>query len=341
MSYTQDLIDEFKKDGLGSAAEEEAVTEQHDEGQPSAEPVPEETPSEQSEPEVVDNQPEPEPDKDTDNQPEPEPEKEEPKPEKPDLSQIPKEEKAKHAFLRQMAKKDEKHKAEIEELKKSFQSQFDEFKASVVAKAKQEEPEKTRDDFPVGKGGDDAYIQYLSDKAVDKRLAEHEAEVARQAKEKEEAERKAKEAEAVQRETADMFNRNARNAFGDGYGEFEARVNKGIANGLAEVLDEAPAVRDYIFHQPDGPTVLNEMLENKEAFVRVMSRGGNPMAAILECHDLAKEIAARKAAPVQPQPRTVMPSLGKPGSGGSTRTAPDIFHDESALMDFIRKRRHG
>lgn len=253
---------------------------------------------------------------------------------KPDLSKLTKEQKAEHAFQRQLAKQKEKHKAEMEaqreELRKEFQSQIDEIKKSVA----KEETVKTRNDFET----DDEFIDYLTQRGVDKRMAQIDAD---NAKAKAEADAKAKaEAEVAEQrqQMADYFNTNAKQTFGDGYAEFEKTVQKGVANGLADVLDEAPSVRDYIFSNPNGPAVLNEMLLNKESFVRVMRLAANPMDAVIECHELAREIASRKAEPA-PAPTPKMPSLGKPGAGGSTRTAPDMYHDDQSLIDFVRRHR--
>lgn len=256
------------------------------------------------------------------------------KPSKPDLSQLSKEEKASHAFARQLAKQKEKHKAEMdaqrEELRKEFQQQMDEFKKSL----KGEEKPKQREDFDT----DDEFIDYLTQRGVDKRMAELDE---ANAKAKAEADAKAKqEAEAAeqQRQVAEYFNTNAKRTFGDGYAEFEKTVQKGIANGLADVLDEAPSVRDYIFSNPNGPAVLNEMLNSKESFIRVMRLASNPMDAVIECHELARELSSRKAEPA-PAPAPKMPNLGKPGAGGSTRTAPDVFSDDQELIAMVRRMR--
>lgn len=272
-------------------------------------------------------------------------EKSEPETEaKPDLSAIPQEEKAVHAFKRQLSKMKEKHRAELEEqreaLKKEFQQQFEEFKKSQTEK-KEEEPVKTRDDFADGKGGDEAYIKYLTKQGYmeakaedDKRLAEQRA--------KEEAQRQQEaEIQAQRQQVADYFNSNAKTEFGDSYGEFEKRVQKGVSNGLAEVLEEAPAVRDFIFSTPDGPLVLNEMLQDRDAFVRVMSRGSNPTLAIIECHDLAREVRNKRAMASQPvETAPKMPRMGKPGAGSSRPTAPDIYTDPAAMLDWVHRRRN-
>lgn len=333
MSYAEEVMNEIKQEQNAAA---EAPVETVQQTEPTPEPAPEPEKVEEK-PEVVDNQPEQEkePEKDTDNQPEPEPEKEEPKKEpKPDLSKLSKEEKAEHAFQRQLSKQKAKYESSIDDLKKSFQSQFDDLKKQLTAKKEPEEA-KTREDFD----SDDEYIDYLSQRGVDKRMAEIAEKEAnekaeREAREKEEADRLEQ-----QKQVADYFMNNAKTAFKEDYGEFEKLVQKGVQNGLTEVLDEAPAVRDFIFGNPDGPMVLNEMLQNKDSFVRVMSRAANPMTAIIECHDLAKEIANRKTVEEQPQPRQVMPNIGKPGAGSAPSTAPSMFKDDASLIDFVRRHR--
>jgi hypothetical protein len=338
MSFAESVMDEIKNETPAAAeavVEEKPQQEETTVETPSEEPKPEEDkPSEEWSNEPPKEWSKPDEDKPSEEEPKPAEDKpSEPQP-KPDLSKLTKEQKAEHAFQRQLAKQKEKHKAEMdaqrEELRKEFQAQIDEIKKSVT----KEEPVKTRNDFET----DDEFIDYLTQRGVDKRMAQIDAD---NAKAKAEADAKAKadaEAAEQQQQVADYFNANAKQTFGDGYAEFEKTVQKGVANGLADVLDEAPSVRDYIFSNPNGPAVLNEMLLNKESFVRVMRLAANPMDAVIECHELAREIDSRKAEPA-PAPTPKMPSLGKPGAGGSTRTAPDMYHDDASLIDFVRRHR--
>jgi hypothetical protein len=337
MSYASDLIDSMKTDEQTAPAEAPVVEETQPEETPAetVETETEDTPTEETVPEETHDEPAPAEDED---KPEETPTEEEaPKKEpKPDLSKLTKEQKAEHAFQRQLAKQKAKYESSLDDIKNTFQKQFDEFKQSIQPKP-EPEPIKTREDFPIGKGGDDAYVKYLTKLGVDEALAAHEAERAKKAEEEAEAAKKAEELATQQREVADYFSNNAKQTFGDQYPEFEKRVQKGVANGLAELLDEAPAVRDFIFSSPEGPTVLNEMLASKESFVRIMSRAGNPMTAIIECHDLAKELASRAKEPEQPAPTQKMPSLGKPGAGSAPSTAPSMWKDDASLIDFVRK----
>lgn len=336
MSYASDLIDDMKTNAPEAPAEAPVEETQPTETPVETEEKPaEESPTEETVPEETHDEPAPAEDED---KPEETPKEEQPKKEpKPDLSKLTKEEKAEHAFQRQLAKQKAKYESSIDDIKKTFQSQFDELKKSIQAK-KEPEPVKTREDFPIGEGGDDAYIKYLTKMGVDEALATQEAERAKKAEEEAAAAKQAEEKANAQREIAEHFNANAREAFGENYGQFEKLVQKGVNNGLAELLDEAPAVRDFIFSSPDGPVVLNEMLVNKDSFVRIMSRAGNPMTAIIECHDLAKELASRtNESPEEPAPAKTMPKLGKPGAGSAPSTAPTMWKDDASLIDFVRR----
>lgn len=258
--------------------------------------------------------------------------KEEPKKEKVDLSTLTKEQKAEHAFRRQLEKQKAKYETQIQQMHESFQKQFDEFKSEFNKNKPKEEP-KTRSDFP----SDDEYIKYLVKTQNDAERAELEEKKAQQDKEQ-------REFEEQRRAVSESFQQNCRAAFEDEqtYAAFATKVNKGIQNGLGEILDNAPAIRDYVFSNPNGPLVLNEMLSNKESFIRVMSNAGNPMSAIIEMHDLAREIANRSKQPdptpaPQPEQPKQMPHLGKPGTvSGGARTS--VFDSDRDLIKFIRAR---
>lgn len=254
------------------------------------------------------------------------------KKEKPDLSTLTKEQKAEHAFKRQLEKQKAKYETQIQQMHDNFQKQFDEFRSEFKKSQPKEEP-KTRADFET----DDEYIKYLVKTQNDAERAEAEEKRAKEEKEK-------REFDEQQRAVSESFQQNCRAAFEDDqtYAAFATKVNKGIQNGLGEILDNAPAIRDYVFSNPNGPLVLNEMLSNKESFIRVMSNAGNPMSAIIEMHDLAREIANRSKQPdptpaPQPEQPKQMPHLGKPGTvSGGARTS--VFDSDRDLIKFIRAR---
>lgn len=271
---------------------------------------------------VVEDTPKEEPKEDTP--------KAEPK-EKPDYSSLTKEEKAEHAFRKQLQKQKSKHEAEIEELKKGWESKFEEFKASMKPK---EEP-KLRDNFE----SDDEYIRYLAEQKVKGIMAERDAETARKAEEDAKAKAEQEAYEADQAERGRKFEENVRNAFADGeqMAEFTKRVEKASANGLAEVLDKSPIVSKFVFERPEGPRVLNKLLEDRDTFIKVFKET-DPIMQTIALMDLAKE-APKPTEPEQP-PRveSPMPKLGKPGSHSGNSDEGSIFASDESLIKFVRKR---
>lgn len=258
----------------------------------------------------------------------------EPKPPKPDLSTLSKEEKAQHAFQRQLAKQRSKYESQIQAMHESFQKQFDDFR-NEFKKSQPKEAPKTREDFE----SDDEYIKYLVKSQNDDYRAELDAKNAKEAEEKAARDREQKEYQEQQQALAGTFQDNCRAAFADSesYGAFAAKVNKGISNGLGEILDNAPAIRDYIFGNPNGPAVLNEMLSSKESFVRVMRNAGSPMDAVIEMHEIAKEINGKNA-PVNPvDQKARMPKIGKPGAK-SSGAKTGVFGSDRDIINFIRSR---
>lgn len=273
----------------------------------------------------------------TDTPPEDKPEDKpaDPPKEKPDLSNLSQEEKAQHAFRRQLNKQQSKYEAIIADMNSKFDTVSKEL--AEIKKAKKDEPLKTRADFPLEAGGDDEYIKYLVKQGMDAERAEQAAKDAAAKAEQDKKDQEAKEAMEQQQRMADLFNENCRTAFKDeAYTGFQKNLKRAVDNGLAELLDQAPAVRDFVFQEPEGPVVLNEMLNSKESFVRIMSRGGNPMSAIIEMHDMAKEIRERAKQVPPEQPKNPMPPIGKPGAkqGGN---AGSVWDSDEALIEFVRK----
>ena len=346
MSYSEEVEAEIRKEMAGASQEqpqetqerpqETVSTETHTETPPEQKTAPgapetqiQDTPNDPPQETQQQEPPQEQPDETQQQQ-------EQPKPAKPDLSTLTKEEKAQHAFPRQPAKQKEKYEASIQELTGNFQKQIDDLKTSM----KKQEPKKvlTRDMFDT----DDEFIRALADERV-KEIMEGREEEARK---KEEARRQAEteQAKIQQRlaEQAETFKSNCSACFTDENerGAFEAQLSKATANGLADVLDQAPAVREFVFTDPDGPRVLNAMLQDKGAFMRVMGRAGNPMACVIEMHDMAREL---KAPQVQQAPRvqqqSVMPHIGKPGAGGAGASTPSIWNSDEDLINFCRKGR--
>lgn len=327
----------YVEDILNSKEEPETVQT----AAPAEETKPEETkPAEETKPEETKpDEQKPEETKPDEQKPEEtKPEETKPDETRPDLSQISKEEKQAHAFRAQLAKQKSKYEQTIEEMKNTFQSQIDEIKKSV---AKPAEPKKTRKDF----SNDDEYIDYLTEQRVNSIMEVRDRQAAKEAADREADAKKEAEAQAIRQEAADRFNEACRVSFTDPneYQEFAKRVDRAIKNDLASVLDEAPAVRDFIFQSADGPVLLDAMLKDRDTFVRVMSRKDNPMEATIECHDIARECRAarNRQQPAVQKPaesKPAMPNLGKPGGGGSTGST-SMFDSDQDLINYVRGNR--
>lgn len=261
----------------------------------------------------------------------PKPDEDHPKPKK-DLSNLSKEQKAEFAFRRQLEKQRSKYESEISKMAEQFssiQKSIDELKTSKSSK----EETKTRTDFD----SDDEYISYLAEQKVKGIMAERDAESKKQS-EADAAQKAMEEEEARhQQEVTQVFTQNCARAFTDEaeYAEFAKKVNKALSNGIGEVLDQVPTVRDYLFQNPNGPVVLNKMLSDRDSFVRVMKMASNPIEAAIELHEMAKELSAPREQP--PENRNIMPNIGKPGKGAST-SAPDVFASDESLLKYIRGR---
>lgn len=335
-SFLQSVIDSVSDENTTSSTEEETTTQTEETTEETTEDTVEETEEEskQEPPKETKEEPPAETEESTEESKE---DKQEPPKEKKDLSGLTKEEKAQHAFQRQLAKQRTKYESQIQQMHDEFKKQFDDFKKEVIAQ-KPPEPIKTREDFPIGEGGDDAYISYLAELKVNKIMGERDAKAAKDAEEKAEEARKAEEAKQQQDESAAIFQENCKACFKDTaeYAKFATKVSRGIENQLGEILDQVPAVRDYLFQDPNGPLVLNEMLDSKDTFVRVMTRAGNPMNALVEMHDIAREVQARaKAAAGAPaETKKGMPHLGKPGSRGGSSSVR--FMNDKDIINYVR-----
>lgn len=324
MSYMDELAEQFKGDEGTPAIAEETKVETKPEEKPAEETKPEETKPEETKPAD-----EPKPD-----ETKPEETKAEDKPAeetkaKPDLSTLSKEEKAEHAFKRQLSKQKEKHEAEIKDLKDSFQKQLDDFKASL----KQPEPKKTRKDFPLDKGGDDEYIKYLAKEGMKEAQAEQKAADEKAAAEQAEKDKAAKEEQERYDEMTKTFSVNARSAFNtpETFDAFSKKVNLALDNGLGELLDQVTTLRDFVFRNPEGPVVLNAMLSDPNNFKRVMTQT-DPTMMIIAAHELATE--ARKPAPAAEPPK--VPHMGKPGARNVSSEAGSVFNNDKDLMAYVR-----
>ena len=256
-----------------------------------------------------------------------------------DTSQFTKEEKAEHAFKRQLARQKEKHQEEMQNLIKSFDQKLEDFKQSLKPQEKKAQPK--REDFEY----DDDFVNALVKYNMEQEQAAKDEEAAKTRKEQEAAEEQKKALAEQQQAMADTFNSNISTAIPEEEREdFSAKVKLATENGLAGLLDQAPAVRNFIFTTKRGPKLLHAMLKERDIFANVMRTAAtspDPMATYIELDDIARNFEYKKPDPApgaQQEPQRTMPKLGKPGSGGTKESAMDVTSDDQALIRLMRSK---
>ena len=293
--------------------------------------TPAETPKPEEHEETSAEQPSEEPPKPAET-PNPEPPVETPK-KRP--SEHTPEERAQFAFQRQLAKEREKHARELEDLKKGWESKFEELKKAT----KQPEPKKTRADFPPDAGGDDAYIDYLVQQRYQAERAKDAEKAAQEAEERAKQQAEQDEQNRILQAEQQAWLTNVDNAFGEDKARsstFLKRVEYCMSKGLGEVLDACPVASDFLLHSARGPVVFEALLNDRAKFERVFNERSTPLDSYYELRQIEAELKAQQTAAPQPTPApSPMPHLGKPGKGGNA-TEPDIFSDEKAMRSFLR-----
>lgn len=254
------------------------------------------------------------------------------------------EERAAHAFQRQLAKEREKHARELDELKKGWETKFEELKKATTPP----QQKKTRADFPPDAGGDDAYIDYLVQQRYEAERAKDAEKAAQEAEERAKQQAEQEEAQRTLEAEQQAWLANVDAAFGEDKArkqEFEKRLAYCNSKGLGTILDNAPIAADYLLHNPNGPLVMEKMLADKATFLRVFNdRNLNPLDSYYELRQIEAEIKAQQNATPAPAPQSAtpapqpspMPHLGRPGRQAGDNSAPDIFSDPAAMKAFLR-----
>jgi hypothetical protein len=261
---------------------------------------------------------------------------EEPKPKK----EIPDDpmKRAEYSFRRQLDKNNKKHAdelaardKEIAELKARF--------AEIEKKTDPNNAPKTRKDFE----SDDDYIDYLTQRRVDKILAERDAEAKKKADADAETRRKQKEADDEASEQQRVWMENVHSAFNDEKREqeFYAKVQYCSQRGLGQILDECPAAADFLMNHPHGPRVMEKVLNDQQTFRDVFGDGSRRVSQ-LDVYYALRRVDERMddapAAPANPAPtKPTMPHLGKPGKQAGGGVKPDIYSDPDEMRAFVRR----
>ena len=244
---------------------------------------------------------------------------------------------AEFSFRRKIEKMNKKHADDIAERDAKYNEllkKFEELEKSVAPK----DEAKTREQF----ANDDEYIDYLTERRVNKILAERDGKDAeRRAKEAEE-QKKAKEAEAELAESQQKWLGHVDKCFGEDEQrkqKFLTKIQYASRNGLGEILDACPVASDFLMNNPNGPKVFEKMLNDKDTFVRVFNESAGPLDIYYELRNIERELSAdQQKVGTAPQKRQTMPNIGKPGKQAGGGSKPDIFSDRDAMLNFIRSR---
>lgn len=318
----------------------ELAAEKPEETKPT-EPKPEETQPEQPS-ETPEEKPEEKPEE-TEQPAEPNEDKPEDKdePEPKQKKEIPDDpmKRAEYSFRRQLDKNNKKHAdelaardKEIAELKARF--------AEIEKKTDPNNAPKTREDFEC----DDDFIDYLTQRKVDKILAERDAEAKKKADADAETRRKQKEADDEAFAQQRVWMENVHAAFNDEKREqeFYAKLQYCSQRGLGQILDECPAAADFLMNHPHGPRVMEKVLNDQQTFRDVFGDGLRRVSQldvyyalrrVDERMDDAPAAPAAQAAPTKP----TMPHLGKPGKQAGAGVKPDIYSDPDEMRAFVRR----
>lgn len=245
---------------------------------------------------------------------------------------------AEYSFRRQLDKNNKKHAdelaardKEIAELKARF--------AEIEKKTDPNNAPKTRKDFE----SDDDYIDYLTQRRVDKILAERDAEAKKKADADAETRRKQKEIDDEAFAQQRVWMENVHAAFNDEKREqeFYAKVQYSSQRGLGQILDECPAAADFLMNHPHGPRVMEKVLNDQQTFRDVFGDGSRRVSQ-LDVYYALRRVDERMdeapAAPANPAPtKPTMPHIGKPGKQAGAGVKPDIYSDPDEMRAFVRR----
>lgn len=243
---------------------------------------------------------------------------------KPNLNEIDPLKKAEYSFHKQFSRQKRKY----EDMLSKQKSDYD---ALVKRLEALENPVqvKGRNDFE----NDDSYIDYLVSERVNKLLAEKEESWNKQ---KLEAEEKAKQ-EASENE---RINATIRECFGtdEAIKDYQEKVSFAFEQGLSELIDGVPALSNYIQRSKSGPKILYKLATDVDAVNALFEGSPDEFDLQLRIRDLEKTINKPKEEPRPIETQKVVEppkAIGKPGV--SVEKTTDIFDDQKALRNFIRK----
>lgn len=261
-------------------------------------------------------------------------------------------ERAEFAFRRQLAKQREKYEAQLKEQSDKFadlQKQLDALRSSTAPKP----TKKARSEFK----DDEDYLEYLAEERskeqLEKLLADRDAKDAELRKQEAQKRQEEEDEARLVEETRNRFIALTDAAFNndaDRKTAFFKKVQYANEHGLGEILENnyASVAKDFFFNNPDGPLVFEKMLNDRPTLERIFNdrTASSPMEMFYELKQIASEVKTAPtpsgrqttATPATQAPATPMQTvhIGKPGQQSSSNSAPDIFSDDEAMLNYLR-----
>lgn len=243
-------------------------------------------------------------------------------------------EKAQYSFHKQFSKQKAKYEKQLAER----DSQMKELMARLD---KLENPAKyapkTRDQFD----NDDDFINDLVDTKVQAILAKRLEEYQKQDEEKQrqneiETQYKNRVNDAVSKLYPDDASR----------AKYQETIDSALQDGLGDVLEQDEDLCKYIMLSPIGPKIMFELASNIDSVDSLFGEGTTPISRQFKIREIEAKLMASPAptavpnnqtpAVEQPKPKEVK-VVGQPGKQVGTATKDDIFSNDEALIEFLRK----
>lgn len=244
-------------------------------------------------------------------------------------------EKAQYSFHKQFSKQKAKYEKQLAER----DSQMKELMARLD---KLENPAKyapkTRDQFD----NDDDFINDLVDTKVQAILAKRLEEYQKQDEEKQrqneiETQYKNRVNDAVSKLYPDDASR----------AKYQETIDSALQDGLGDVLEQDEDLCKYIMLSPIGPKIMFELASNIDSVDSLFGEGTTPISRQFKIREIEAKLMAASPAPTavpnnqtpaveQPKPKEIK-VVGQPGKQVGTATKDDIFANDEALIEFLRK----
>lgn len=243
-------------------------------------------------------------------------------------------EKAQYSFHKQFSKQKAKYEKQLAER----DSQMKELMARLD---KLENPAKyapkTRDQFD----NDDDFINDLVDTKVQAILAKRLEEYQKQDEEKQrqneiETQYKNRVNDAVSKLYPDDASR----------AKYQETIDSALQDGLGDVLEQDEDLCKYIMLSPIGPKIMFELASNIDSVDSLFGEGTTPISRQFKIREIEAKLMASPAptavpnnqtpAVEQPKPKEIK-VVGQPGKQVGTATKDDIFANDEALIEFLRK----